>query len=176
MMSDHSEEQGRLTKIASAIFLHTEHAIYAALGLLLALTALIALVDAAGLTWEAMRALGGAAQILEVIDRLLFLLMLIEILHTVRVSMRSGTLTCEPFLIVGLIASIRRVLVITLQSSEITHAKDWSPEKQALFQASMIELGVLAGLIVTMVFAIFLLHRARDDGRPAGEEKPSGAA
>src|SRR5205823_5140612 len=132
------------------------------------------LVDAAGLTWEAMRALGGAAQILEVIDRLLFLLMLIEILHTVRVSMRSGTLTCEPFLIVGLIASIRRVLVITLQSSEITHAKDWSPEKQALFQASMIELGVLAGLIVTMVFAIFLLHRARDDGRPAGEEKKSG--
>ena len=91
-------------------------------------------------------------------------------LHTVRVSMRSGRLTCEPFLIVGLIASIRRVLVITLQSSEITPAKDWSPEKQALFQASMIELAVLAGLILTMVFAIFVLHRARDDGRPAGEE------
>ena len=99
--------------------------------------------------------------------------MLIEILHTVRVSMRSGTLTCEPFLIVGLIASIRRVLVITVQSSEIMHAKDWSPEKQALFQASMIELGVLAGLIITMVFAIFLLHRARDDGKPAGDESAS---
>ncbi|WP_431311221.1 hypothetical protein, partial [Methylobacterium nigriterrae] len=42
-------------------------------------------------------------------------------------------------------------------------------EKQALFQASMIELGVLAGLILTMVFAIFLLHRARDDGKPAGD-------
>ncbi|MGT2486853.1 phosphate-starvation-inducible PsiE family protein [Methylobacterium oryzae CBMB20] len=99
----------------------------------------MALIEAAGMTWEALRAMGGAQQILEVIDRLLFLLMLIEILHTVRVSMRSGTLTCEPFLIVGLIASIRRVLVITLQSSEIMHAKDWSPEKQALFQASMIE-------------------------------------
>jgi uncharacterized membrane protein (DUF373 family) len=175
-MSEHSEDQGRLTKIASAIFLHTEHAIYAALGILLALTALVALIEAAGMTWEAMKALGGAQQILEVIDRLLFLLMLIEILHTVRVSMRSGTLTCEPFLIVGLIASIRRVLVITLQSSEIMHAKDWSPEKQALFQASMIELGVLAGLILTMVFAIFLLHRARDDGKPAGEEKPDAAS
>ena len=89
--------------------------------------------------------------------------------------MRSGKLTCEPFLIVGLIASIRRVLVITLQSSEITHAKDWSPEKQALFQASMIELGVLAGLILTMVFAIFMLHRARDDGKPAGEESAEHA-
>ena len=49
----------------------------------------------------------------------------------------------------------------------------WSPEKQALFQASMIELGVLAGLILTMVFAIFLLHRARDDGKPAGDESAS---
>ena len=95
-----------------------------------------------------------------------------KILHTVRVSMRSGKLTCEPFLIVGLIASIRRVLVITLQSSEIMNAKEWSAEKEALFRASMIELGVLAGLILTMVVSIFLLHRARDDDRPAGEEEP----
>lgn len=174
-MAEDKEDQGRLTRAASAIFLHTEHAVYAALGILLALTALAALIEAADLTWSAIRSLGGADKILEVIDRLLFLLMLIEILHTVRVSMRSGTLTCEPFLIVGLIASIRRVLVITLQSSEITHAKDWSPEKQALFQASMLELGVLGGLILTMVFAIFLLHRARDDGKPAGEESKEHA-
>ena len=131
---------------------------------------LVALIDAAGLTFEAIHSLGGTNKILEVVDRLLFLLMLVEILHTVRVSMRSGVLTCEPFLIVGLIASIRRVLVITLQSSEITQSKDLTPEKLALFQASMIELGVLAGLILTMVFAIFLLHRARDDGTPAGDE------
>ena len=174
-MTQKEEDQGRLTRAASFVFLHTEHAIYAALGVLLALTALVALIDAAGLTWHALLALGGTAQILEVVDRLLFLLMLIEILHTVRVSMRSGRLTCEPFLIVGLIASIRRVLVITLQSSEITHSKDWSPEKQALFQASMLELAVLAGLILTMVVAIFILHRARDDGKPAGEESEEHA-
>lgn len=169
-MNDGSDIQGRLTRAASAVFLHTEHAIYAALGILLALTALLALAQATSLTWEAMRALGGADKILEVIDRLLFLLMLIEILHTVRVSMRSGKLTCEPFLIVGLIASIRRVLVITLQSSQIMEAKDWSSDKQALFAASMIELGVLAGLILTMVLGIFLLHRARNGDQAAGVE------
>ena len=161
----------RLTRLASQIFLHTEHAIYAALGLLLALTAILALVDATSLTVEAMHKLGGATQLLEVVDRLLFLLMLVEILHTVRVSMRSGKLTTEPFLIVGLIASIRRVLVITLQSSEIAHATDWTPEKEALFRASMIELGVLSMLILIMVLSIFLLHRARPDQKaPAGEE------
>ena len=171
-MAGESDEHGRLTRVSAFIFLHTEHAIYAALGLLLAVTAVLALIDAAGLTWEALHTLGSAQQLLEIVDRLLFLLMLVEILHTVRVSMRSGKLTCEPFLIVGLIASIRRVLVITLQSSEIMHAKEWSAEKEALFRASMIELGVLAGLILTMVVSIFLLHRARDDDRPAGEEEP----
>ena len=41
--------------------------------------------------------------------------MVIEILHTVRVSFTEGALVSEPFLVVGLIASIRRVLVITLE-------------------------------------------------------------
>lgn len=171
-MAQETKDEGPLTKVSAFVFMHTEHAIYAVLGLLLAITALVALVDAAGMTWEAVRHLGGAAQLLEVVDRLLFLLMLVEILHTVRVSMRSGRLTCEPFLIVGLIASIRRVLVITLQSSEIMHGKEWSTEKEALFRASMIELGVLAVLILTMVISIFLLHRATEEGgAPAGKEE-----
>jgi len=34
----------------------------------------------------------------------------------------------------------------------------------------MIELAVLAGLILTIVIAIFVLHRARENGKPAGEE------
>jgi len=41
-------------------------------------------------------------------EQLLIVLMLVEILHTVRISIRSHKLMIvEPFLIVGLIASIR---------------------------------------------------------------------
>ncbi len=164
------KEGGWLTRLSAFVFLHTEHAIYAALGVLLALTAVMALIDAAGMTLKAVTSVGAAAQLLDVVDRLLFLLMLVEILHTVRVSMRSGRLTCEPFLIVGLIASIRRVLVLTLQTAEQMHASEWTAQKEALFRASMIELGVLAGLILVMVVSIFLLHRARDTDEPAGSE------
>ena len=89
-MVDDSQDRSRLTRISSLVFLHTEHTIYAVLGLLLALTAILALIDATGFVIEAVHKLGGAAQLLEVVDRLLFLLMLVEILHTVRVSMRSG--------------------------------------------------------------------------------------
>jgi hypothetical protein len=36
--------------------------------------------------------------------------MIVEILHTVRISLRSHILVAEPFLIVGLIAAVRRIL------------------------------------------------------------------
>ena len=52
--------------------------------------------------------------------------MVVEVMHTVRVSFRSGTLVCEPFLIVGLIASIRRVLVITLETSQAQQPGKWN--------------------------------------------------
>jgi uncharacterized membrane protein (DUF373 family) len=118
-------------------------------------------VSAAISLWGAGVAWGAPDEIIITIDRLLFVLMLLEILHTVRVSVREGTLTPEPFLVVGLIASIRRVLVITLGSSQATHPGNWTPDVQQQFNASMLELGVLGILILVMVVAIFLLRRAK---------------
>ena len=129
------------------------------LGALLALTAALALFDAASMLVSAVSQ-GTASNVLETVDGLLLVLMLVEILHTVRVSMKSGILAGEPFLIVGLIASIRRVLVITLQSSEVIRGNGWSTEREMAFRASMIELGVLAVLIITMVISIWLLRKS----------------
>jgi uncharacterized membrane protein (DUF373 family) len=144
-------------------FLWVEHATYAALGVLLSLTALLALAATAALMWSSLPNWNGEETILHVIDRLLFVLMLVEILHTVRASMRTGGLTCEPFLVVGLIASIRRVLVITLRSSQTTKENEMSDAAERLFRASMEELVVLAVLITVMVIAIYILHRTRSD-------------
>ncbi len=59
---------------------------------------------------------------------------LVEILHTVRLSIRSHTLVTEPFLVVGLIASIRRILVVTLEATTLTKEGKWSPEGANIFQ------------------------------------------
>jgi hypothetical protein len=42
-----------------------------------------------------------AAQTLRVLNELLVVLMLVEILHPVRISIRSHVLVTEPFLVVG---------------------------------------------------------------------------
>jgi hypothetical protein len=91
------------------------------------------------------------------LDQLLVVLMLVEILHTVRISIRSHILVTEPFLVVGLIASIRRILVITLQAATVTGR--WSTEGASIFHASMTELGLLGLLILILVFSITLLRR-----------------
>ncbi len=158
--SDHDHDLTALGKVSGRVFLKVEIVAYVILGVLIALTALVGIVSSATSLWGAVLVNGAPDAIVITIDRLLFVLMLVEILHTVRVSFRSGTLVCEPFLIVGLIASIRRVLVITLESSQANQPGKWTPETQAILSSTMLELAVLGGLILVMVISIFLLRRS----------------
>ena len=151
----------RLARSADAVFLQIESTAYILLGMLLAVAVVLGLVGAAFLLFRSVHADGQNDALVVAIDRLLFVLMVVEILHTVRVSFRSGTLVCEPFLIVGLIASIRRVLVITLETSQANEPGKWSADSQALLRASMLELLVLAVLILVMVTSIYLLRRKK---------------
>jgi uncharacterized membrane protein (DUF373 family) len=143
------------------IFRYVEIAVYAVLGLLICVTALLSLGSAGAQLWIAMRDWDTTSAVFGVIDRLLFVFMLIEILHTIRASIQSHTLNCEPFLIVGLIATVRRVLVITLQSAEVAHDTTLTPEHEILFRTTMTELIVLGVLILIMVASIYLLRRSR---------------
>jgi uncharacterized membrane protein (DUF373 family) len=159
----------RISAIASRAFLGLENIAYVVLGLLLAVAALLGVLGAASSLWDAVLRLGDGTALILAIDRLLFVLMVVEILHTVRVSFRSGALVCEPFLIVGLIASIRRILVITLESSQAHQPGKWSPEADAMLRATMLELGVLSVLILVMVISIYLLRRRRGGEEDGGE-------
>jgi hypothetical protein len=92
--------------------------------------------------------------------------MLVEILHTVRISIRSHVLVAEPFLIVGLIAAIRRILV-GLEAGDLSRPETWNPEHETLFRASALELGLLGLLVLILVTAIYLLRRSQ----PISEER-----
>jgi len=162
-----AQEITRLAASADRVFLRVEIIAYILLGLLLAVAAILGMGGTALLLLHSFQASADADSLVIAIDRLLFVLMVVEILHTVRVSFRSGTLVAEPFLVVGLIASIRRVLVITLESSQANQYGKWSPESEALIRSSMLELIVLAVLILVMVLSIYMLRRSRS--RPASE-------
>jgi hypothetical protein len=133
--------------------------IYSVLAVLLFLTALVAIGNAGEMLWEGLGHRTIPTETLLVLDQLLVVLMLVEILHTVRISIHSHVLVTEPFLIVGLIASIRRMLVITLEAATLTKGGTWSTEGVSIFRANITELGLLGLLILIFVFSITLLRR-----------------
>ena len=137
-----------------------EVAIYAALGFLLAATGLLALAAAVGLLWSGISSWTVSSSTFQILDQLLLVLMVVEILHTVRTSIKSHTLVTEPFLIVGLIASIRRMLVITLEASDLIKQGNWTAGGESVFRSSMLELALLGGLILILVIAITILRRS----------------
>jgi uncharacterized membrane protein (DUF373 family) len=153
------KDDSLLVRLSSDLFRHIEHIVYAILGIMLSIGAFLALGSAAIQLWRGMLDWTSSEAIFTIVDRLLFVLLLIEVLHTVRASIRSGGLTCEPFLIVGLIASIRRVLVITLQTSEATKPGAFNPDTHAIVMEAMTELVVIGGLILVLVVSLYLLGR-----------------
>jgi hypothetical protein len=136
-----------------------EMAIYSALAVLLSLTILAALASACKLLLDSVIHWRVATQTLRVLNELLIVLMLTEILHTVRISIRSHVLVTEPFLVVGLIASIRRILVISLEMATLGKELVWTSDSTQVFRSSMIELGLLGLLVLVLVFSITLLRR-----------------
>jgi len=143
--------------------------LYIAVGILLVAAAIVGVFQAGVALWRGIAAGISANSGLLALDQLLLVLMLIEILHTVRISIRTQRLTMVPFLVVGLIASIRRVLVITMQAARLAEQnRPLSPDEALAFRDSMIELGVLAALILVFVLSIARLRRLSptDDAAP----------
>ena len=94
-----------------------------------------------------------ASNIVPLLDRSLLILLVVELLYTVQVSFREHTLIPEPFLLVGLIAAIRRVLVLTAEFAQVQSQSD------SVFRRFVIELVVLTILIIALVVSLVLLKK-----------------
>ena len=130
-----------------------EDGIYLVAGGLLAATAVFLLIATAGTFVDAVRVGELRSHAIEILDSLLLVLMLVEILHTIRIAILQHALLMEPFLIVALIASVRRILILTPEASELLK------HDSGAFRNSMIELGLLTLLILVLVVSIAILRR-----------------
>src|SRR5215831_14069136 len=134
-------------------FGRAEDVVYIGLGVLLAVNALALLLTGFLQFWEGLRAGTLTRDMVGQLDRMLLILMIVEILYTVQVSFREHVLTAEPFLIVALIAATRRILVLTAEFSEMLSLGETA------FRNAMLEMGVLTVLILALVVSLFLLRK-----------------
>ena len=143
-------------------FGRVEDVVYIGLAVILAALAIGLLIDAATTFVRAIMANELAVRVALLLDRLLLVLMVVEILYTVQVSLREHTLSPEPFLVVGLIAGVRRILVLTAEFSKMLE------EGSDTFRNAMLELGLLTIMVLALVAALVLLRRR---ATPAVAEK-----
>lgn len=148
-----SRDETRLTNWIARWFSRVEDLVYVGLALILAALAIGLLVNGAIAFVQALMANELTGRVALLLDQLLLILMVVEILYTVQVSLREHTLVPEPFLVVGLIAAIRRILVLTAEFAEFLS------QGGNAFRNAMIELGVLTFLILALVAALALLRR-----------------
>jgi uncharacterized membrane protein (DUF373 family) len=82
----------------------------------------------------------------------LLVLILVEIVYTVVLTLRAHRLVAQPFIVVGLIAVIRRILVV------------FTPESHVAVSAT--ELALLIGMVAVFVAALVAVSFVEKDAGP----------
>lgn len=136
------------------VFSGVEDLVYIGLGVLLAGSAIVLLAGTFFDFGHSLMMGQFTSSIIRLLDQILLILLVVELLYTVQVSFREHAVMPEPFLLVGLIASIRRVLILTAEVGQPGAKVDSSA-----LQHFVMELGVLTLLIVALTVSLFVLRR-----------------
>jgi len=141
-----------------------EEMLYVIVGLLLLAAAVLVVVGTVTGLIDAINTHQNAVDTgVVVLDRVLLTLIVAELLHTLRFVVLRGQIVVEPFLFVGLIAVVRRILIITAELERQV------PGGRALTNL-LLELGLLGFLSLALAAAIYMVRRGGSE--EADEAKP----
>jgi uncharacterized membrane protein (DUF373 family) len=128
-----------------------ENLVYGGIAVFLVLSALLLLAIAAKTT---LTLIGDftPTPLLEVLDVLLLVFIVVELLFALRITLEKRELIAEPFLLVGIIASIKEIVVLSVEAAGVTG------EGQQ-FADRLWEIGVLGVLVVLLGSTSWLLRR-----------------
>jgi uncharacterized membrane protein (DUF373 family) len=157
-----------LSQRADAFLSWGEIVVYFAVAVILAAGAALLVGDAVttfvDLVVEGQPVLAAATELLSV---LLLVFVFVELLGAVRKTLRERRLLAEPFLLVGIIASIKEIVVVA-------GAERPKESGFAEFRDGMIEIGVLSGVVLVLAVSALLLRMRQE--KPAEEDDSVGSA
>lgn len=94
------------------------------------------------------------SSVVRLLENILIILITVGLINTIRKTIQKNEFQPISYLVVGIIAIIRRILVLSVETNEFLH------KNIILFRNSMIEFAVLAGLIFVLVMGIFYLKKS----------------
>jgi len=148
-----------------------EGVVYVGISAFIVLLALGAFVIAARQVPTLFGADGAAQAALEILDTLLLVFIVVELLFAVRITIAKRELIAEPFLLVGIIASIKEIVVLSVKAAD-------DIGKGQSFSDAMWEVGVLGVLVLLLGITAWLLRlkeREPGEGDDQGPYKRDGA-
>lgn len=129
-----------------------ENLVYAATGLVLVAGAAVVLA-AVSYRLAVDFSTGASSAVTAALDGLLLVFILLELLAGVRATIVEHRLVAEPFLVAGIIASIKEIIVVSLSAKKTRNADPGA------FDDAMIEVAVLGVIVLILAFAAFLVRR-----------------
>jgi uncharacterized membrane protein (DUF373 family) len=97
-------------------------------------------------------------EVLELLSGLLLVFIFTELITTVRVVIARRRVVVEPFLIVGIVAAVRRLIVISAEAENLLGTAE--------FRDLMLEIGILAGTVLLLGTTVLVLRL-----RPAADSE-----
>jgi uncharacterized membrane protein (DUF373 family) len=141
----------------------SENVVYAGIATFLVGTALVCLGLAGKTTWGLVSDFS-EQPILDLLDILLLVFIVVELLFAVRSTVEKRELLAEPFLLVGIIASIKEIVVLSVESAK-------EVGNGAQFDDRITEIAVLGILVLLLGLTSFLLRR-KEREPDEGESSP----
>jgi len=141
-----------MSPVVTRLLRMAENVIYCLVSVVLFAAAVILLVQAG---YDLATTLGDdvSAAVRDTLDTLLLVFILVELLSATRETMNQRKIVAEPFLLVGIIASIKEVVVLGIGAKEAV-GKD-----KEEFESSMLGIGTITGLLLVLSIAILLVRR-----------------
>ena len=164
-MSIEDEPSRRIAVLGDQVIMYVEMAIYAVVSAVLVMGALALLVESVtsffddldvGVMWA-------STQMLSV---LLLVFVFVELLGAVRSTIRQRRLVAEPFLLVGIIACIKEIVLVG-------GAEHPEGARFPVFRDAMVEISVLGVVVLLLSISTVLLRRRAgtvDDSPVVGDE------
>jgi len=153
---DVEEDEEDRQRLADRVLSGVEDAVYWSIAVVLAFGS-VALLVAQFNTMLRLRNTPASTLMLEVLDGLLLLFIFVELLYAVRACLRSHEIVAEPFLIVGILAGIKEIVVLSVEAATLL-------EKGPEFSRAIVEIGVLGGVVLVLALSALILRVRRRDG------------
>jgi hypothetical protein len=160
---------GGMTRTTARTLEIAENVVYGGIAAFLVGTALVCLALAGKTAWGLVADFS-EQPILDLLDILLLVFIVVELLFAVRSTVEKRELLAEPFLLVGIIASIKEIVVLSVEAAK-------EVGNGAQFDDRITEIGVLGVLVLLLGLTSFLLRRKEREpdegasGPPAPERQ-----